>query len=137
MQVGAEKFLWETRPTTVVASTPRGFLRRGSVGEVEEVAVPNHSTPMARKCIFISRMRQEAERDKKRVREEIDHLKSLIHPHIIKVLGCYQGSRGSSLTIYVLLFPTGEQDLGLLLRHMGALFPLAPERINARLKIHK
>lgn len=82
-------------------------------------------------------MRQQVERDKKRVHGEIDHLKSLIHPHIIKVLSCYQGFHDSSLTICVLLFSSGEHKLGLLLQQMGALFPLAPERINARSKIHK
>jgi serine/threonine protein kinase len=120
-QVGFNKFLWDADVTTTLTTTPRGMLGRGSIGEVEEVHVPGYAQVMARKRIFISRMKQQAARERKQIRMEVENLMRLNHPHIIKVLGCYQERRGSSsFAICALLHPSGDDDLGVFLHERCA-----------------
>jgi hypothetical protein len=120
-QLGLEKFLWDTEATTPLITTQRGMLGRGSIGEVEEVHVPGYAQVMARKRIFISRVKHQAVRERRQIRTEVENLMKLNHLHIIKVLGCYQERRGSSsFAVCALLHPSGDEDLGVFLHERCA-----------------
>jgi serine/threonine protein kinase len=120
-QIDSERFLWQGQPNSVPLLTERGRLGQGSIGEVYEVKVRtiNHRTinpsklTMARKSIAISRRRRIASRELDLIREEIANMRSLSHPHVVQVLGCYQEGEGTrDHFFHVLMFPVGDQDLG-------------------------
>ncbi|KAF2629252.1 kinase-like protein [Macroventuria anomochaeta] len=122
-QVGAEKFLWEQPPTSVIKVTTRGFLGRGVIGEIHEVRISGFNKPMVRKRMNIRR--QYAKQDKESIRHEIENLKSLDHRHIVKVLGCYQEQVGQNNVAWcALMLPSGNNDLGMFL---GEVYPQASE----------
>jgi hypothetical protein len=71
-------------------------------------------------------MKQPAARERRQIRTEVENLMELNHPHIIKVLGCYQELRGSfSFAICALLHPSGDEDLGVFPHESGANVSLA------------
>jgi hypothetical protein len=116
-QCTGEQFLWNTPADTALSVTERGTLGRGRTGEVEEVVVPGFGIALARKRIFIPRIKVSGTLEKMEIRSEIENLRSLDHKHIVKAMGCYQEPCGrNSAYFYVLLFPAGENDLQIFLQ---------------------
>jgi serine/threonine protein kinase len=111
-QIGSNKFLWnEEVPVTEVTITGRGFLGKGMVGIVDEVAMNGSHKPIARKRFVLQRGKQSAARDRKDIRAEIETLKGLYHPHIVKILGCYEEQWGQAPSICALMHPAADEDL--------------------------
>jgi hypothetical protein len=115
-QVGKEKFLWHAAAQTLLVVTERGILGRGRTGEVEEVVVQGSKVAMARKRVFVPRMHAPQAMETYGIRAEIENLKELNHQHIVKALGCYQERSGRhGVNFFTLLFPAGDNDLGIFL----------------------
>ncbi|KAH7082936.1 kinase-like domain-containing protein [Paraphoma chrysanthemicola] len=111
-QLGGKQFLWEEDAQTVLEVTSRGVLGRGQTAEVEEVRVPGSNVTLARKRVAISRAKTLGGLEKKRIRAEIEIIRSLDHQHIVKVIGCYQKPRGRYIAdLCVLLHPAADSDL--------------------------
>lgn len=111
-QPNRPKFLSGLEAGTSLEETDRGLLGRGSVGEVHEVRVPGFRETMARKRIFLSKIKKQAMRARDRIRTEVANLRSLNHLHIIKILGCYEEATGEkSLAFGILMYPAAHEDL--------------------------
>jgi serine/threonine protein kinase len=124
-QQGEEKYLWNNSMPAGRSFEVVGSLGSGSLGEVDEVQMQTRNsspfipTTMARKRIRISRWKDKANRETWIVRNEVENMKTLIHPNIVRVLGCYEeriASRGHS--VYVLMYPVGDQHLGDFLQYI-------------------
>jgi serine/threonine protein kinase len=106
------KFLSELEAGTLLVETDRGLLGRGAVGEVHEVRVPGFRGTMARKRIFLPKIKKQAMRTRDRIWTEVANLRSLNHPHIIKILGCYEEATGEkSFAFGILMYPAADEDL--------------------------
>jgi serine/threonine protein kinase len=111
-QPDGPKFLWELEAGTPLVETDRRLLGRGTVGEVHEVRVPGFRETMARKRIFLPKSKKQAQRDRVRIVTEVANLRSLNHPHIVKILGCYEEATGErSLAFCALMYPAADDDL--------------------------
>ncbi|KAJ4287662.1 hypothetical protein N0V90_012365 [Kalmusia sp. IMI 367209] len=108
-QVGREKFLSGAAGTQLHVV---GYLGHGSSGRVDEVrnAFPEHATAktFARKEIRISPYKPTKQTELQTVQKEIDNLKRLVHPHIVKVIGSFHEVIRNSHFAYILTYPVGE-----------------------------
>jgi serine/threonine protein kinase/nucleoside phosphorylase len=115
-QLGRTKFLWDSEAGTPLEETERRLLGRGAVGEVHEVKAPGSSKTMARKRIYLPRIRKQAVRDRARIKTELEILRSLDHAHIVKILGCFEEATGrSTFAFCALMYPAADEDLALFL----------------------
>lgn len=116
-QIGRIKFLGDGSIGTTLKPTGRCHLGSGSIGQVDEVRNPvGNFESFVRKKISISRNRSLARRELKLVEDEIDHMKALVHPHIVKIIGSYQEGSGTRNHYYCLLmYPVGDSDLAIFL----------------------
>jgi serine/threonine protein kinase len=119
-QIDSEKFLWEEKPQSKVTCILGGDLGQGSVGIVEEVRSGTCYATMARKSVRLrtkTKMEQRiAARKIEVIRNEIDIMKRLFHPHIVKMLGCYQEIEENHLWVRTLMHPVGDNNLAVFLR---------------------
>jgi serine/threonine protein kinase len=119
-QVDAEKFLWDERAQDEVSCNVRRDLGHGSIGVVEEVGIGQCQETMARKSVSIRRVtkieRRQAIFKLGQIKNEIDIMKRLSHPHIVKILGCYQERIRENLLVRTLMYPVGDNNLSTFLR---------------------
>lgn len=72
----------------------------------------DHTEKMARKRIYISRYKEQADREVGVIKKEVANMKKLSHLHIVKVIGCYQETRiARGWYMYLLMHPAGDNDL--------------------------
>ncbi|ORY14822.1 kinase-like domain-containing protein [Clohesyomyces aquaticus] len=121
-------FLESETPEEQVGPTNRNDLGRGSFGVVQEVVVlpPSpDSIKMARKRIPLWRPRKtETSKLLQLVKDEVANLKSLDHPHIISLLGCYEESIGTKYhTFNLLMYPVCDGDLSVFLHNTENIGP--------------
>lgn len=106
-----DKFLWNAHSQTQLRQMSQ--LGRGSVGTVFEVQSRISNLRMALKSVNIPRWKRQAIREFGMVKNEILTMKALVHPHIVKVLGCFHKEQGTANHRFcVLLYPVGEEHLG-------------------------
>lgn len=109
-QIGLEKFLYHGTPSTVIESTDREILGDGRGVKVKEVRVKGQTLTLARKSITIRRSEKRLKLDL--IRNEIQNMRALQHPHIINVIGCYpQGENTNKYKFNILMEPVGDYDL--------------------------
>ncbi|KAJ4288417.1 Ferulic acid decarboxylase 1 [Kalmusia sp. IMI 367209] len=85
----------------------------GRFGKVEEVTAEGSTETLARKRFFVPHFREKrAGAQMDRIKGEIASLKRLSHPHIVRILNCYQEQEGEKhLNVYLLMRPVGDCDL--------------------------
>jgi serine/threonine protein kinase len=90
-------------------------LGHGSLGVVDEVRIFDSNLPsFARKRVRIERWN--AKRRLEILRLEVDSMRRLTHPHIVKILGTYEDDVEERIRFYSLLMsPVGDADLKTLL----------------------
>lgn len=117
-QVGRSKFTAGREITNPPTKTDRGTLGKGGFGIVEEVAIiPDR--PMVQKRVHIPRRKEQAQRYRAMITDEINNLKGLNHEHIVKILGSYEERQGLyDLQVCILMWPAGDQDLGIFLEEI-------------------
>lgn len=114
-QPEAPRFLWNEETGTSLAVTERGTLGKGGFGIVEEVIAKGYEA-MVQKRIHMPRKRTHFQRYRKLIEDEIENLKALAHPHIVRMIGCYQDRRGPlDLQSCILMWPAGDEDLSVFL----------------------
>jgi hypothetical protein len=88
-------------------------LGHGSLGIVEEVRRKDTQLPtFVRKHVPLSARKAQAKADLRIIQEEAKHLRSLVHPHIVNVIGSYEVQRQANRHSYFLLMsPVGDNDL--------------------------
>ncbi|KAF2834871.1 kinase-like protein [Patellaria atrata CBS 101060] len=110
---GHQEFSGETNILQRVAP-----LGHGSLGIVEEVRVPNRTKTFVRKQVYIPHYNRRQRL--KMVQAEGDFLKSLAHPHVVKVIGTFQEGVSTGKQSYsILMSPVGDCDLKHLLDILG------------------
>lgn len=91
----------------------------GSSGVVEEVqAADSEGATFVRKSIYIKR--DSFSKAQPRILKEIQAMRRMVHPHIIKLIGSYEVSPASSFMWHycLLMYPVGQGDLQQLLLSM-------------------
>ncbi|KAF1851072.1 kinase-like protein [Cucurbitaria berberidis CBS 394.84] len=88
-------------------------LGHGTLGIVEEVRRRNTQLPtFVRKRVQLSARKQQAKATLRIIQEEARNLKSLVHPHIVTLIGSYEEMKQSNRHFYFLLMcPVGDNDL--------------------------
>jgi serine/threonine protein kinase len=88
-------------------------LGHGSLGIVEEVRCKNTDLlTFVRKRVQLPARKLQAEATLTIIQAEAKNLASLVHPHIVALIGSYEGFQHKSCHFYFLLMtPVGENDL--------------------------
>ncbi|CAO2653749.1 Nn.00g031600.m01.CDS01 [Neocucurbitaria sp. VM-36] len=88
-------------------------LGHGSLGIVDEVRRRNTTLPtFVRKRVQLSARKAQAKATLNIIQKESENLKSLVHPHIVTLLGTYEEMRHTNRHLYFLLMsPVGDNDL--------------------------
>jgi serine/threonine protein kinase len=93
-------------------------LGKGSLGVVEEVRLSPGYSSIVRKRVQLPYHARKTYLNI--IKEEAAVLRSLDHPHIVKVIGSYQDGISTSRQFYsLLMFPVGDQDLKVYLEMVG------------------
>lgn len=110
--------LGPTDKDVCIATNPLGH---GSLGVVEEVRRIDGQFPtLVRKRISLPVQKRKAAAYLKIVQEEARILRSLVHPHIVTLIGSYEDMKQSKRPSYCLLMsPVGEGDLETFLTDVG------------------
>ena len=110
--------LGPTDEDILVATNPLGH---GSLGVVEEVRRIDGEYPtLVRKRVELPLPKKKAAAYLKIVQEEARILRSLVHPHIVTLIGSYEDMKQSIRPSYCLLMsPVGESDLEAFLTVVG------------------
>jgi serine/threonine protein kinase len=92
------------------------LLGEGSDGEVDEVRVSGDfvdAEHFVRKAISIGWGEQEAKIDRLAIKREVENLKKIsVHPHIVKMIGCYEETpKYGRECAFLLTYPVGEGNL--------------------------
>jgi hypothetical protein len=101
------------------------FLGKGSIGSVEEVRCRNTQLPtFVRKRVELSPRKRQAQAEWELIRAEAKCLKSLIHDHIVTLIGSYDQHTESPTrhTYFFLMCPVGDNDLKHFLDEVGEHF---------------
>lgn len=109
------------RPTDEDILVATNHLGHGSLGVVEEVRRIGGQFPtLVRKRVRLPPQRKRAAAYLKIVQEEARILRSLVHPHIVTLIGSYEDMKQSRRPSYCLLMsPVGENDLEAFLTIVG------------------
>jgi serine/threonine protein kinase len=115
---GDHLVLGPTDEDILVATNPLGH---GSLGVVEEVRRIGGQFPtLVRKRVDLPLPRRKAAAYLKIVQEEARILRSLVHPHIVTLIGSYEDMKQPRRPSYCLLMsPVGENDLEAFLTIVG------------------
>jgi serine/threonine protein kinase len=108
------------------------FLGHGSLGIVEEVRRSNTQFPtFVRKRVQLPARKREAKATLEIIQEEAKNLRSLVHPHIVTLIGTYEEMKHVNAHFYFLLMsPVGETDLKRFLDYVGDEEPASQEGIQ-------
>lgn len=106
----------------------RNFLGNGSLGVVEEVRHKDNARTFVRKKVLLPYPSRKQRL--KIMEQEAKALRSLTHPHIVKILGSYQdGSKNGNRCYSLLIWPVGQSDLKTFLEATGAKTKLEPGQL--------
>lgn len=105
--------IWENSTTGAQFEYVKGdILGKGSFGEVRKVSVDGYKGSVARKSMFLqSRNRRQIQKEKDRIKREVDNLQRVRHRHVVNILDCYAEQEKNFTTYYLIMSPVGEQDL--------------------------
>jgi len=106
----------------------RNFLGNGSLGVVEEVCHKDNARTFVRKKVLLPY--PSPKQRLKIMEQEAKALRSLTHPHVVKILGSYQdGSKNGNCCYFLLIWPVGQSDLKTFLEAIGAKTKLEPGQL--------
>ena len=114
-----------------ISTNPLGH---GSLGVVEEVRRIDGQFPtLVRKRISMPVQKSKAAAYLKIVQEEARILRSLVHPHIVTLIGSYEDMKQSKRSSYCLLMsPVGDGDLEAFLNDVGEYDVASDSSIRSR-----
>ncbi len=113
-QIGKDRFPGPSQTdVTKLDSTGRGYRGHGVVGFVKVVKVSRvDKWSFVRKGIRIPRSPYQAKERLANVESEVEALRKVRHPHIVKAFGSYHQGPGIYRHIYfLLLWPVGDADM--------------------------
>ncbi len=129
-QIGKDRFAGPSQTdVTKLESTGRDYLGHGVVGSVEEVKVSRvDKWSFVRKGMWIPRSPYQAKERLANVESEVEALRKLQHPHIVKASGSYHQGPGIYRHIYfLLLWPVGDADMDVFRSCLRTKSPSRPQ----------